>query len=362
MEDRSNARVTGAVVGALVVTGVIVAALATGGGSDRAPKPGTSGPGTAANGPQTARPGRIKPRGRRQAVRRGRRGGRDLPGTGTGALLGIADQKPATFADPRFRALGVRRTRLSTPWNSIFTEPGRLATWLDAAHSAGLEPLVAFEHARGDGCPASPCPLPPLSVYERAIRAFHARYPWVTLLQPWNEANSSTQPTGRHPARAAAYYEAARRACPACTITGADLLDSTNVVRWVSRFKDGLHGPVPRLWGLHNYSDVNRFRDTGTRRMLGAVPGEVWLTETGGIVSFMTSAGRAALPYDVNRAARAARYMFRLAARFPRIRRIYIYQWKIDFPGNRFDSGLVAPDGRPRPAFAVVAGKRGLVR
>src|SRR5204863_8565342 len=121
---------------------------------------------------------------------------------------------------------------------------------------------------------------------------FHQRYPWVRLLQPWNEANSATQPTGTHPERAAAYYEAVRRACPSCVVSAADVLDSANMARWLRRFRRALHGRPPTLWGLHNYSDVNRFRDPGTREFLSLVPGEVWFTETGGIVSFVTAAGR----------------------------------------------------------------------
>ena len=44
-------------------------------------------------------------------------------------------------------------------------------------------------------------------------------------------------------------------------------------------------GEEPRYWGLHNYIDANRARTTGTRRMLHAVKGQVWFTETGGIVA-----------------------------------------------------------------------------
>ena len=58
-------------------------------------------------------------------------------------------------------------------------------------------------------------------IYERTVRAFHARYPWVKLIQPWNEANSSTQPTGTHPEAAAAYYRVVTRVCPSCTSTFA---------------------------------------------------------------------------------------------------------------------------------------------
>jgi hypothetical protein len=132
--------------------------------------------------------------------------------------------------------------------------------------------------------------------------------------------------------------------------------------RWLARFRAALHGGAPQLWGLHNYTDTNRFRTTGTQRMLAAVPGEIWVTETGGIVSFKTSDGRDVLPYDEQRAARAVRFLFRLAGLSSRITRTYIYQWKIDFPGNRFDAGLVRPDGQARPSLAVVLQHRALLR
>jgi hypothetical protein len=295
-------------------------------------------------------------------VRRGKGTQPDRPAPGTGALLAIADQKPKTFSDPLFRKLGVARSRLNTPWNAIFTEPARLGAWLNAARAAGVEPLVAFEHARGDACPAKPCGLPSVAEYTKAVSAFHGRYPWVHLLQPWNEANSATQPTGKHPERAAAYYEALKRICTTSTITAADELDRSNLERWLGRFKAAVRGTPTPLWGLHNYSDTNRFRSTGTKRMLALVPGEIWLTEAGGIVTFTTADGRAAFPTDEQRAVRAVRYLFRLSQLSRRITRLYIYQWKIDFPGNRFDAGLVGLDGKPRPALDVVLQHRSLLR
>src|SRR5206468_5543403 len=120
----------------------------------------------------------------RQGVIEGHGTQPDEPAPGTGPLLAIADQKATTFSDPRFRSLGVARTRLNTPWNSIFTEPGRLGQWLNDARAAGVEPLVAFERARGDSCPGQPCSLPSVARYEKAVRAFHAHYPWVHLIQP----------------------------------------------------------------------------------------------------------------------------------------------------------------------------------
>jgi hypothetical protein len=355
-----RALVVVAVIAALVVAAVLAFGK-SGDDNESAKSRSATTPATTATQPKS-KPGEAEPRRNRQGVRRGHGTQPDRPAPGTGALLGIADQKPQTFSDPLFRRLGVARSRLNTPWNSIFTEPQRLDQWLSAARAAGVEPLIAFEHARGEPCPAQPCKLPSVAAYSRAVSAFHKRYPWVHLLQPWNEANSATQPTGKHPERAAAYYEAVRKICPGCIITAADVLDGSNLERWLGAFKAALHGTPTPLWGLHNYSDTNRFRTSGTKRMLASVNGEVWLTEAGGIVSFMTSDGRTALPYDEQRAARSIRFLFSLARLSRRITRIYVYQWKIDFPGNRFDAGLVSLDGKPRPSLEVLLQHRSLLR
>ena len=133
-------------------------------------------------------------------------------------------------------------------------------------------------------------------------------------------------------------------------MTAADVLDQAGMVRYLRRFEAALPGPPPQLWGLHNYSDTNRFRDRGTQKLLRAVPGQVWMTETGGLYNF----GRA-FPPDPARQARATRYAFHLAATSPRIKRLYLYNWTGAPPGARFDAGLVGPDGAPRPAYRVVA-------
>lgn len=263
----------------------------------------------------------------------------------------MGDQKPGTFQDARFQALGVQHTRYITPWNSIFEDPHGLDRWISAAQAAGLRPLIAFGHAAGERCPARPCRLPSIGQYRKAVDRFRKRYPWIRTFQPWNEANHASQPTARNPKRAAQYYNAMRQLCRGCRIVAADVLDSSNMERWLTTFMR--YAKRPRTWGLHNYGDANRFRGSGVQRMLETVPGQIWLTETGGIVSFRTHDGRVVFRKSPRRAAKATRYLFRLASRYRRIKRIYLYHWSAD-GDNRFDSGLVDARGNPRPAFYVV--------
>jgi hypothetical protein len=275
--------------------------------------------------------------------------------------VGIADQKAQTFTSARFWALHVRRSRVVVPWNValVRSERRRFDTWLHAAHRARVhDVLVAFSASRGSRCPRRPCRLPSVRSYTRAFRAFRRHYRSIRGIQPWNEANSPTQPTGpwRRGARAAArYYNVVRRYCRRCSVTAADVLDLSRrtMTRWLRKFRRYAHGR-PRLWGLHNYTDTNR-RSGLTRAFLRMVPGRIWVTETGGIVYFRKASGAVTLRYSERRAARALRRTFAIARKYRRrISRLYLYQWSIDFSGNRFDAGLVRANGTARPGYYVV--------
>src|SRR3954471_9112184 len=64
-------------------------------------------------------------------------------------LVGIGDQKPTMFTDPRFRWLGIRRARIVVSWDVQRSKSERqwVAGWLAAARRSHVEPLVAFGHA-----------------------------------------------------------------------------------------------------------------------------------------------------------------------------------------------------------------------
>lgn len=294
--------------------------------------------------------------------------------TASAALKGgIGDQNASSFSDPNFVALHVTRTRLILPYDSIFKDPGYVAAWMGAVNAAGLEPLVAFNPARGSRCPKRPCAIPSVAQYTKAFKAFRAKYPNVKLFNFWNETNSATQPTG--PTRpgvvkkAAALYVAAKKICAGkCTVTGPDILDQgigdkrkgirrasqKRMLKWVGMFlKFAGRKNYPKIWGFHNYGDTNYSRTAGTAFFLKSVArrGEVWVTETGGIYSFRLQSGRLTFRPDAKRQAKATTNAYNVAKKFRRITRLYYYQWRKNNAADYFDAGIVDFSNNPRPAY-----------
>ena len=274
-------------------------------------------------------------------------------------LVGVGEQDSSMFSDPLFTQLGIKRARYFPSWNvALKTEDEAiwLDGWLAKAQAAGVEPLISFNVSLGSACPSRPCMLPTVRQYTRAFRAFRERWPWVKVISPWNEANHRSQPTFRNPKRAAQFYNVVRKYCRGCKIIAADVIDERNMESWLRAFKRT--AKRPRLWGLHNYRDTNKRRGQqlgGTKRLLKAVRGPVWLTETGGIVKFVLPSGATLFPYSEMRADRATLRMFELARRYRgRIKRLYIYHWKQSGTDNRFDAGLVRRTGAARPAYRTV--------
>jgi hypothetical protein len=258
---------------------------------------------------------------------------------------GIGDQHADTFSHPLFQQLKIRHARIIVPYDALSfpNQTAEVDHWLNSARAAGVQPLISFNHSR-----VRPTKRPSARAFAKAFAGFRKRYPFVKTYSPWNEANHQTQPTFHRPRLAAQYYNVVRARCRGCKIVALDVLDQAGMTSYVRAFRRYAKGR-PRIWGLHNYRDTNRFRTSGTRSLLRVVPGEVWLTETGGIVRFTTN-----LPYSERRAARATKFMFKLARSNRRIKRLYIYAWRGEARGARFDAGLVSLTGAPRPAFFVV--------
>src|SRR5919198_727894 len=131
-------------------------------------------------------------------------------------VVGISENSPSLFLDPTFKKLHAKHVRVVVSYDVMTRkddEVARVSDYLSRARSAGIEPLVTFEHSRGD---ASKC----------------------------------------------------------------------NRKNYIKKFRRALK--VKRtICGVHNYSDVNRFRQTGTKALIKALGcKQIWLTETGGLFKF----------------------------------------------------------------------------
>src|SRR3954451_12522812 len=196
-------------------------------------------------------------------------------------VVGIADNKPDMFGDPRFTSAGIGTARLSVSWDALTSpwQTHQLDVWLEEARAARVEPLISFGHSTRD---RRSLPTPERFLFE--FRRFRARYPWVTTFATWNEANHCGEPLCHRPKLAAAFYRVLRRECPTCTVLAPEVLDTPNMRSWVQAFAREL-GFMPQLWGLHNYVEANRFKMHRLRELLRITRGaRVWLTETGGLV------------------------------------------------------------------------------
>jgi hypothetical protein len=273
-----------------------------------------------------------------------------LPAGAHAFSIGMSDQKVGMWEDPRFQQLGIRQVRLLVYYNHVLEgDFSRYDQWMAQAHARGADVLLTInQHST-----MSKTRLPSVSQYRRVVRTLRQRYPYVKTWAAWNEANHKTQPLFRKPRRAAQFYNVMRKECAGCTIVAADVLDSSNMLPWVAKFKR--YARNPRIWGLHSYGDANRFKplgSTSTRQLLRAVRGQLWLTETGGIVRF-SSRYRGGKSGEA-RAARATKRTFAIARSSSRVKRVYLYHWNADPKFITWDSAFVAANGRARPALDVL--------
>jgi len=280
-------------------------------------------------------------------------------------IAGISDESGSVFTNPYYPLLGDKNARYVTNYDAALKDPTDTDEWMAAARATGQQIVIAFNPGYRSQCPDQPCSLPSASQYTKAFIAFHKRYPYVKIYQPWNEVNSTTQPTWTKPQAVVTYYAIVKKYCKGCTVLGADIEDLVTphkadfvvyIKTLLADFKKA-HVTVPKIWGIHNYEDVNYFRSTNTAEMLKLLPGQIWLTETGGISYFETGAQKVLLNYNLTRQANATAWMMKLALRYPkRIARLYIYNFLnsgvADGANNRFDSALLFPGNlTARPAW-----------
>ena len=280
--------------------------------------------------------------------------------------VGVGDQNAAMFDSARWQSLKLKRTRYLVPWNwnASAAQTAETTAYMNRARAARQQVLVTFTARRGcwNGrrySKSRACRAPSAAAFRKAFGAFDNQFPWVKTYSAWNEVNHASQPTYKKPALAVRYYEVLRKLARKrkFKVMAADILDTSNMRGYLRSFMRKAKGS-PRLWGLHNYQDVNRRTSADTRLMLSLVPGEVWLTETGGIVKFQ------GFPYSTSRAANRTKWMFKLANRYDSrqaglrsvITQLFVYRWFGEASRSaRFDAGLVSAAGAPRKAYPVFA-------
>jgi hypothetical protein len=282
-----------------------------------------------------------------------------------GYRVGLGEQNPEMFDSAAWQSLKLKRVRYLVPWDYANHQDQRAAfdQYMLRARAARQDVLVTFTAHRGCYLPsgryskAKVCRAPSASAYRNAFAMFDAKFPWVKTYSAWNEINHKSQPTFKSPKKAAGYYNVLRAEARKgkFRVMAADVLDTPNMSRYLASFRRYAKGS-PKLWGLHNYGDVNRRRTTFTKQMLRTVPGEVWLTETGGIVKLLPS-----FRHSPSRAAARTKGLFRLVENYDtrrrgmrsKIARLFVYSFYGAEPSARFDAGLVNPDGSPRMALSV---------
>ena len=288
--------------------------------------------------------------------------------------VGVADQSPAMFDSPWFAQLKIERTRYFVPSDVMqdARERAKARAFVIAARRAKVSTLLHISttdlrEKRGRVVSAAS--------YRRNVGRIvsYFRKLGVRDFGAWNEVNHKTQETWNRVGNAVSYYKsmysAVKRRCRSCTVVGLDLLDQAGVDRYIRSF----YARLSRTWrarlkvvGIHNYSDVNRNRSTGTRKIIDTVRRynkrtRFWFTETGALASF-----RGAFPYSEARQASRMKNMFSFASRYRSrgVERVYSYNFfgienETHRCGSRcrFDAGLVDPDGSPRPVFTVFKSK-----
>jgi hypothetical protein len=272
-----------------------------------------------------------------------------LAGPARSATVGMSDGRPALFDSEDLHDIDFRHVRLVLPWDAA-RRTGTWTTWLDRASAQGWSIMVS---------PSSSGAAPAVADYEAALRTLLGRYPKIDAVEGWNEPNHAAQPTAGRPDLAAAYFEAARRACGTrCIAVAGNLLDAGSMGSYLAQYRAALT-TRPAVWGIHNYFDSTYFQRTGIDQVLAITDGPVWMTETGGLVAFQPNGPGTGLLPDEHRAADGLRWLFRIAQTEPRLHRMYLYgMWQE--PWNAFDSALVRVDNTEREGMQVVRQQVGL--
>lgn len=278
-------------------------------------------------------------------------------------VIGVGDSNTAMFSDPRFAALKISTARYVIPWDVVTrkADKGDLAAfrgWMAAAQAARVSPLISFG---ADYTNPAANYVPSVGQYTTAVKAFLKAFPQVKYYTAWNEPDFSYRTLARNPGLAANYFNSLWGLCRGhCTViagdvylpaTGAAFIDhaAATLAPWLRAYIRGLHHR-PAGWALHDYTEIRARNTSQLHILMSMTSGPIWLDETGGVLR------RGHWQYKNQSASAAAKdesFLLSLTKRYHRIARIYHYQWQAD-PQAHWDSGLIAANGRVRPAYNVL--------
>jgi Glycosyl hydrolase catalytic core len=261
---------------------------------------------------------------------------------------GIDDQNPYLFNSAFWQQLPLHHVRYFVPWD-LKHEPRylRMANlWLAKARAHHAIPLIAITQSQAHGRTRY---LPRRWEYRQQVHWIMAHFHWVREWTPWNEANLQTAVTLHYPATAAIYWRIMRQLCRSCTVTSPSLVGYRGESSWwLSKFlaaARGIHGP----WAVHLYNDINEINTYALRLFKKRLHGPIWVTEVGGWKHFVS------FPASLHHQTMAVAWMFKVAkANAGRVKRWYLYQWFGSPRGARWDSGVLNPNGSPRPALQII--------
>jgi len=261
-------------------------------------------------------------------------------------VYGMGDQNPTSYQDKRMHGLKKLKTAryaVAWDWYKDPTQNALLSWWMGEVKAAHLNPLISFN--RNWHGSSGRKKIPSLSQYKRGFKLFRQRYPYVRDFTAWNEPNAPEQPFYKKPAKAARFFNALRSACKKCHIVAGDINDSKNMVPWLRKYKR--HVRKAKYWGLHNYKDTSSRNTRGTTKVFARmVRGQVWLTETGGLINRGGLKGQA----------KSVKRVFTLTHQIKKIKRVYFYQWR-GVRKSHWDSAFLSPAGKKRPAFFTLKRK-----
>ena len=168
------------------------------------------------------------------------------------------------FGNPLWTQLHMKIVRYIAPYDAA-TRPYSLdkaTVWIHDAEAKHQQILVAFYHSE-----YTPTKLPSVAHLQEGRAEVHQAVPArqavpvLGRVQPRQRRPLLLEPVGRSRGQV---LPGAHPRVQGCTVLGLDVLDQSNIaptLRYISEFKReivSLRTVMPKIWGLHNYSDINR--------------------------------------------------------------------------------------------------------